>query len=417
MLDFSPRFVQIHYLTSYPSALLNRDDAGFAKRIPFGGATRTRISSQCLKRHWRKFDGEHSLRSLEIGMSVRSRRTFDRYIYRALLDDQLPEELVKIATEEVMKQVLGESPKRKEKKKGEEEQGAAKQSEDHSKGISFETGQVTVLGHKELDYIRSEIKKAILESNNEAKHLREILKDRFKKGEGKKNLEALRNGAGLDAALFGRMVTGDILARIDAPVHVAHAFTVHAESTEPDYFTVVDDLMGETELGAAHINTTELSSGLYYGYIAIDVPLLISNLEGCKPNDIWQADKELAAKVVRSLIYTVATVSPGAKLGSTAPHSYANLVMIETGNAQPRTMANAFLKPVSMRGDLLTNAYDMLAKHWKALKGMYPDLATNAKLAGIGQLDELLRALDNGQQKSLSLNELADWAAASIKGV
>ena len=46
------RFLQIHTLTSYPASLLNRDDAGFAKRMPFGDATRTRISSQCLKRHW-----------------------------------------------------------------------------------------------------------------------------------------------------------------------------------------------------------------------------------------------------------------------------------------------------------------------------------------------------------------------------
>lgn len=43
------KFVQIHTLTSYPAVLLNRDDAGFAKRLPFGGVTRTRISSQCLK--------------------------------------------------------------------------------------------------------------------------------------------------------------------------------------------------------------------------------------------------------------------------------------------------------------------------------------------------------------------------------
>ena len=44
-----PRFLQIHTLHSYPAALLNRDDSGRAKRMPFGGAVRTRISSQCLK--------------------------------------------------------------------------------------------------------------------------------------------------------------------------------------------------------------------------------------------------------------------------------------------------------------------------------------------------------------------------------
>ena len=56
------RFLQIHWLASYPAALLNRDDAGLAKRIPFGGHTRGRISSQCLKRRWR-LGGEDSLDS------------------------------------------------------------------------------------------------------------------------------------------------------------------------------------------------------------------------------------------------------------------------------------------------------------------------------------------------------------------
>jgi CRISPR system Cascade subunit CasC len=48
------RFIQIHTLTSWSAVLLNRDDAGMAKRLPYGGAQRLRVSSQCLKRHWRK---------------------------------------------------------------------------------------------------------------------------------------------------------------------------------------------------------------------------------------------------------------------------------------------------------------------------------------------------------------------------
>ena len=59
-----PRFLQIHSLHSYPAALLNRDDSGLAKRMPFGGAVRTRISSQCLKRHWRVADDEFSIHNV-----------------------------------------------------------------------------------------------------------------------------------------------------------------------------------------------------------------------------------------------------------------------------------------------------------------------------------------------------------------
>ena len=47
------RFVQLHLLTSYPPANLNRDDLGRPKTAVVGGTERLRISSQSLKRAWR----------------------------------------------------------------------------------------------------------------------------------------------------------------------------------------------------------------------------------------------------------------------------------------------------------------------------------------------------------------------------
>jgi CRISPR system Cascade subunit CasC len=46
-------FIQLHLLTAYPAANLNRDDTGAPKTVMLGGATRLRISSQSLKRAWR----------------------------------------------------------------------------------------------------------------------------------------------------------------------------------------------------------------------------------------------------------------------------------------------------------------------------------------------------------------------------
>lgn len=43
-------FVQIHMLQSIPPGNLNRDDTGQPKKCLFGGVTRGRISSQCMKR-------------------------------------------------------------------------------------------------------------------------------------------------------------------------------------------------------------------------------------------------------------------------------------------------------------------------------------------------------------------------------
>jgi len=44
------KLIELHILQSFPVSCLNRDDVGAPKTAIFGGATRARISSQCLKR-------------------------------------------------------------------------------------------------------------------------------------------------------------------------------------------------------------------------------------------------------------------------------------------------------------------------------------------------------------------------------
>lgn len=108
------------------------------------------------------------------------------------------------------------------------------------------------------------------------------------------------------------MVTSDPSANVNAPVHVAHAFTVHAIERELDYVTAVDDLRSrgdDAAAGSAGIFDIEITSGLFYGYVNVDMALLVSNLGG---------DAALAAQVVDRLIKLIARTSPGAKKGSTA---------------------------------------------------------------------------------------------------
>ena len=63
-------FVQIHMLQSMPPGNLNRDDTGQPKKCIFGGVTRGRISSQCLKRNIR-----HSIQFKEAFGDALSKRT------------------------------------------------------------------------------------------------------------------------------------------------------------------------------------------------------------------------------------------------------------------------------------------------------------------------------------------------------
>jgi len=400
----NPRFIQIHFLTSYPGALLNRDDAGFAKRLPFGGVTRTRISSQCLKRHWRTFSGEMALAKIGIPESYRSRHTFDLMIKKPLMDEGISPALATAATQSLMALVLGESKKAKAEKKG--KGGEPKPASDEALPGDCKTSQITVLGRPEVEYLLKLAREAA-KDETDPKKVEKKLEEALKKEE--KNLKALKTAIGLDAALFGRMVTSDVLARGDAAVHVAHAFTVHAEESETDYFSAMDDLQKEIEgeqLGAGHINTSELTSGLYYGYVVVDVPLLVSNLEGCELKDWEKADQTTAKKVVEHLINLIATVSPGAKLGSTAPYGYAQMVLIEKGNAQPRTLANAFLKPVKETPDLMENAMNDMVTHLSAFDAMYGKSFARAfaALRAPGSWSEPLVG------KKLPLRDLAAWA-------
>ena len=243
------RFIQIHALVSYSAALLNRDDSGLAKRLPFGGSTRTRISSQCLKRHWRKTEDEWALSKIGPEMAVRSRKIPEERLRPDLDRAEAGTSDVRAAVIDAFARLLY-TPKAK-------------------KAPEIKDRQALLIGEPELKYL-SEKAKEIAEIASSAKEATEQV-DKFFKHDELNNLQAMlenRRGAleaGLEAALFGRMVTSDPDANTDAAVHVAHAFTVHREEAETDYFTVVDDL--ETGTGAGGIFDTELTAGLFYVYV------------------------------------------------------------------------------------------------------------------------------------------------------
>ena len=326
-----PKFLQIHTLHSYPAALLNRDASGLAKRMPFGGATRTRVSSQCLKRHWRVAEDDFALANIDgAADAIRSRNVVDRSIIQPLrAGGDLSDEVIDAVRDAFNVEVYG------------------------SGGASESGRQPLLLGLPEVEYLQKKARAICAEHAEDDKAAGEAAKLLFqpaRRNEERDNFAAFRQQAtlpgGLIGALFGRMVTSDPGANIEAAVHVAHAFTVHREESESDYFSVVDDLQRDDEdAGAAHIGDVELTAGLFYSYVVVDIPGLVSNLKGCEAGDWQSEDRELAAKVVEHLIHLIATVSPGAKLGSTAPYAYADLMLVEAGSRQPRSLANAFREP------------------------------------------------------------------------
>lgn len=407
-----PRFIQIHTLHTYPAALLNRDDAGLAKRLPYGSAIRTRISSQCLKRHWRVAEDAFSLATLGVPMSIRS-RLFAEKICELISGKGIPSsvaEAVVGALRDAFKKDLVKLIKAEKSKADSKRKKSASESEmtDVEEDGDSDQKQAILLGYEEYRYL-SAICLDVAEKFQVGSQARLALFERLK--EEQDNINMMKLGCGLESALFGRMITSDLLANRDAAISVAHAFTVHEAQVENDYFTVVDDLaQAEDGAGSAGIFDTELASGLYYGYVVVDVPQLVANLEGIEPKNVFSAEvnaekRELAGRVVQHLLHLIATVSPGAKRGSTAPYDWAKFVLVEAGDWQPRSLAAAFHDPLCLKGQqpIRERAVTKLASEIAALDAAYGMPTARRYLA----LDDV--AMPGAERATLT--ELGEWVA------
>jgi CRISPR system Cascade subunit CasC len=351
----NPRFLQIHTITPFVGALLNRDQSGQAKRLTYGDAIRTRVSSQCLKRHWRMSDDDHAISNLAGEDSVRSRHTVATYVTSSL-SDTLTDDSKKFISDEIIKLIYGE------------------------RGGDLKKRQVLLLGRPEIDFMVSEAQN--LENLLSEQDIADIMNTpkaptaKDAKGAWADLLEWRRSfkqkvcdlreqtvlPSGITGALFGRMVTSDKRANITAPIHVAHAFTTHEDEIENDYFVAVDDL---NDIGTATIQDTEINSGLFYGYVVIDIPLL---LENCGFKHDPDGARKLASQVVHNLVYLIAEVSPGAKLGSTAPYGRPVYMLTEAGRRQPRSLGESFRKAVPPQTEVSIKA---LVEHLGMVDAMY----------------------------------------------
>ena len=300
-------FLQLHLLTAYGPSNLNRDDTGRPKSVVFGGVPRLRISSQSLKRAWRtsavfaaKLDGHLADRTQRLGREILERLTGG-----GMGED----DALKIA-----RGIAGAFGKIKSEKDNQPtfiEQLAFVSPEERSRAFA--------LADEALAQARA----------GEA----------FTEPKADELLQKVDTAA--DIAMFGRMLADAPRFNREAAVQVAHAITTHRVNAEDDYYTAVDDLKSRDEAddaGAGFVGVQEFGTGVFYLYICVDRGLLLRNLD----NSISIRDASLAA-----LVEAAATVSPRGKQASFASRARATYVLAETGSAQPRSLAAAFLKPVA----------------------------------------------------------------------
>lgn len=300
------RFVQLHLLTSYPPSNLNRDDTGRPKTAMLGNAQRLRVSSQSLKRAWRTSEAFEKALAGQLG--TRTKR-LGHEVFAALLAGGIAEKPAREWTRAIAS-VFGKS---KSDKKTEND-------------ADLEIEQLAHISPEERAAVHALVATLI---ERKDKPTDEELK-----------LLTLPRGA-VDIALFGRMLADSAAHNVEAAAQVAHAITVHAAAVEDDYFTAVDDL-NRNDPGAAHLGERGYGAGLFYLYLCIDRELLAKNLGG---------DAALTERALRALVQAVTTVSPTGMQNSFASRAYASFVLAEKGAQQPRSLAQAFLKPVRAHGE------------------------------------------------------------------
>ena len=403
------KFLQFHTLTPYSGVLLNRDDAGFAKTLPFGNAKRTRVSSQCLKYNWREYEGKHAIQDAG-DMAIRSRNTFREKIAEELVDEGYDETHAAGVTGGLSGIILSGDTS-----KGDIRNNVQPVLESDDPLGETELSQLVVFGQPEVKEIlkvaRRSLKRLSEDDYNEdsVAQTRDAIADVIAVDDVRENLNALGNAMGIDAAMHGRMVTSDVLARGNAAVHVAHAITTHEQQREDDYFTAVDDLLDEDtggeESGSAHLNTKQLTSGLFYNYVVVDVPLLVSNLESCERDEWTDADLDLTVDVLQRFLHTLATVSPGAKLSSTAPYAKAEFLMVESGDEQPRTLANSFKKAVPLTDNVTEDSIERLTDYVDRMDGMYA--TEEERICATAEEADL-------PAPKATLPEIADWIETKV---
>lgn len=329
---------EFHMLKNYPPTNLNRDDAGSPKSCFFGGVQRARISSQCLKRSWR----QSVLFSESVGrLGIRTRKLPD-LVSTELRRRGVDKEYVEAAALKVT--------------------GYGNRTGTESKdGI---TAQIMFFSREDILAVADRVEQAIAEAGT-LKNFQKMSAKDWQKTMG----NVVTRPITLDMALFGRMVTSDAFANVEAAMQVAHAISTHGVSQESDFYTAVDDLVSgdnEADAGAGMMGDTDFNASCYYMYAALDMDQLKENLKH-SPEAL-----SVAGEVVRCLLETMAFSNPSGKQNSFAGHALPDLIYVEQKVKKiPVNYANAFVSPARPSGnrDLVEESAQKLATEIEGVSG------------------------------------------------
>ena len=299
-------YVDVHILQTVPPANLNRDDLGRPKEAYYGGARRSRVSSQAWKRATRMQFAEEvpaydlGTRTKKIGVLLAA-RIADRTGLEA-------DSAARLAG--AMLAPLGIKAGKK----------------------LGDTAYLLFYGQRQLESIVDLVAQR-------ATHLAALDKSDLADAIGEMDMDLLgklASGHPVDVALFGRMVADIPKINVDAAVQVAHALSTHATEPEIDYFTAVDDESAKDEPGAGMIGNISFNSATLYRYATVGLHQLAQNLDGTPaPLDALEL---FVSAFARSM--------PTGYVNSFAHGTRPSLVAVVVRGDQPVNLVTAFEDPV-----------------------------------------------------------------------
>jgi CRISPR system Cascade subunit CasC len=317
------KLIELHILQSFPVSCLNRDDVGAPKTATFGGATRARISSQCLKRAIREF-AHDNLPSARFD-GIRSRLIIEP-LKRALIAEKIAENEAEKLALQVADELSGLDEKTVDKKTGKAKEGKVPR-----------VGTLIFLSRAEIAALAKEVASLVSEKKKlDPKKLFAVCKK-----------TPLSDAA--DIAIFGRMVAKGPDLTLEGAGMFSHALSTHKAENDIDFFAAVDDekLPGE-DAGAAHTNILEFTSAVYYRYAALNLGLLADD------EHLGKLTVDERRAVVDAFLRAAILAVPGARKNSMNANTDVDYVLgIVKDKGQPLQLVNAFEEALRSKNGLV----------------------------------------------------------------
>jgi len=282
----------VNTLTSLINASVNRDQTGEAKKCVIGNVIRGRISSQCLKYHWRESELFSKLDNSAGSQHYRTRHGF-KMIAEDLKAENLPnaelipeytalalrtiappekdknpketasaeigeietetEESLAITENETELEATAVKSKKASTKKGSPKKGSPKKEDSPKKEVHvLSSTNLISISKAEIDVIKATIRTAL--QTKDVSVIEQL------------KLKGLSYELPPSIALAGKFNTAKALSTVDGSWNVAHSFSIHQNVSDADYYIATDDLAKNESIekpsGAAYLASSNFNTSI-----------------------------------------------------------------------------------------------------------------------------------------------------------